>query len=62
MSLKVIGVTDGLMVMATGEDGVAEGVLWRDIDMPFVSEDMVIKLPVQESGVKGGGDIFQGQL
>ena len=33
---------NGLMVITMGEDGIAEGVIRRDIDMTFVHEDVVI--------------------
>ena len=45
-SLEIARVTSGLVVMAAGEDGMAEGVLRRDIDMAFVSQDVVIKFPI----------------
>ena len=46
MSLEITRVPGGLVVMAAGEDGATERVLWRDIDMSFVHEDVVIILPV----------------
>ena len=52
--------TSGLMIMAVDEDGTPEGVIWRNVDMSFVVEDVVIIFPVQEAGPEGSGDILQG--
>ena len=46
ISFEVTGVAGSLMVMAMGEDRVVEGVVWRNIDIALVSEDVVIILPV----------------
>ena len=46
MSLEITRVTGSLTVVAAGEDGVLEGVLWEDIDTTFIDQDMVIKFPV----------------
>ena len=46
---EITGVSGGLVIMAVGEDGVAEGVLWGNVDMPFVGQDVVIELPVGEA-------------
>ena len=35
-SLEISRVTGGLVIMAVGKDGVAEGILWGDIDTAFV--------------------------
>ena len=45
-SLEITGVAGSFVVMAAGKDGAAEGILWGDIDMTFVGQDMVIELPV----------------
>ena len=34
------------MIMTVGKDGTAEGVLQGNIDMTFVGQDVIIKLPV----------------
>ena len=53
--LKIPWVTGSLMIVTSSEDGVVEGVLWRNIDTPFVCEDMIIKLPVREARPEGSG-------
>ena len=59
---KITRVTGGLMVMAAGRNGAAEGVIRRNIDMAFISKDMVIKFPVREVGPECIRDVFQGCL
>ena len=59
-SLKVAQMTSSFMVMASGKDGVMEGVLRGDVDATLVDQDVIIKLPVQEVRPEGSGDIFQG--
>ena len=56
--LKITGVSGSLVVMAVGEDGVIERILQRNIDMTFVGQNMVIKLPVRETGLEGSGDVL----
>ena len=46
VGFNVPGMASGLIVMAMGEDGMVKGVIWGNIDMSFVGEDMVIVLPV----------------
>ena len=46
VSLKVVRVTSCFMVMTPGKDGAAERVVWGDVDMTFVGQDMVVVLPV----------------
>ena len=50
--------THGFMVVTAGQDGTMEGVLQGNIDMPFVCENMVVVLPVQETGPEGSSDVF----
>ena len=59
VGLEIPRVAGGLMIMALGEDGMAERVCWGNIDATFVHEDMVVILPVQEVRPEGGGDILQ---
>ena len=59
-SLEITGVTSSLMVMTAGKDGTSERILWGNIDIAFVCEDMVVILPVRETGVEGSRDILQG--
>ena len=59
---KITQVTGSFMVMTTGKDGVVEGGVGGYIDMSFVGEDMVVKLPVREAGLECGGDVLQGHL
>ena len=58
VGLEITRVSSGLMVMAVGEDGSVEGVLWRNIHMAFVSEEIVIIFPVGEMGSEGSRDIL----
>ena len=46
MDFEITRVADSLMVMVSGQDGATEGVFWRNIDMAFVHENMVIIFPV----------------
>ena len=62
VSLEVARMAGGLVVVATGKDGATEGILWGNVDMSFVSQDMVVELPVREVRLKGGGDVLQGHL
>ena len=50
------------MVMATLEDGTAEGIVCRDIDTTFVSKDAGFDLPVGEPGAKGKRDVLVHRL
>ena len=58
VSLEITGVAGGLVVMAAGKDGAAEGVLQGNVDTAFVSQDMVIIFPVREIGLEGSGDVL----
>ena len=60
VSFEITGMTSSLVVMTVGEDGVTEGTLWGNVDMAFISEDMIIELPVRKAGLEGSGDVFQG--
>ena len=62
VSLQVARVSSGLMVIAASEDGVTEGVFQGNVDMTFVCEDVVIKLPVRKARPESGRDVFQGRL
>ena len=46
VGLEVTRVAGSFVVVAVGEDGATEGVLWRDIDATFVGQDTIIELPV----------------
>ena len=61
-SLEVSRVTSGLVVVAAGKDGPAEGVLRGDIDATLVGQDMVVELPVREARSECSGDVLQGHL
>ena len=52
--------SSSFMIMASRQDGLAEGVLEGNINIPFVDEDVVIVLPVREVGLEDGRDILQG--
>ena len=62
MSFEITGMTSGFVVMAAGEDGAAEGILWGNIDMSFICQDMVIEFPIREAGSESSGDVLQGRL
>ena len=57
-SLKIVRMTGGLMVMASCEDGTAEGVLRGNIDATLVGQDVVVEFPVREARPEGSGDVF----
>ena len=57
-SFQEAGVTGGLMIVATLEDGTAEGIVRRDIDAAFVREDTGFDLPVSEAGTEGERNIL----
>ena len=58
-SLQITGMTSGVMVMTLGEDRSTEGVVWGNVHMAFVCEDMVIEPSVREVGLEGGRDVLQ---
>ena len=45
-SFEVARVTGGFMVVATGKDRAAEGVLQGNIDTTLVGQDVIVELPV----------------
>ena len=47
-----------LVVMAACENGAAEGIVHRDIDMAFVGEDSRVDLPVSEPGAEGKRNVL----
>ena len=61
-SFQVTGVTGSLVVVAAGEDGATEGILWGDVDTTLVGQDVVVEFPVGEAGPEGSGDVLQGRL
>ena len=62
MSLEVTRVTDGLMVVTAGEDGVIEGVIQENINTALVCQDVIIIFPVRKWRPEGGGNVLQGHL
>ena len=62
VSLEVSWVAGGLMVVAAGEDRATEGVLRGNVDVTFIGQDMVIKLPVRETRPEGSRNVFQRRL
>jgi len=42
--------------MTSFKDGMADGVVIRDVDSSFVSKDSGFMLPVGEAGTEGEGD------
>ena len=61
-SLKVAGVSSRFVVVTAGEDGAVERVIWRNIDTTLVGKDMVVELPVRETGAECSRDVLQGRL
>ena len=57
-SFQEAGVTGGFVIVATLEDGTAEGVIRGDIDAAFVCEDTGCDLPVGEAGAEGERNIL----
>ena len=62
VGLEVTRVTGGLMVMAVGKDGATEGILWGNVDMILVCQDVIIEFPVREVRPEGSRDVLQGRL
>jgi len=44
------------MIVTSFKDGMADGVVVRNVDLAFVSEDSGFMLPVGEAGVEGEGN------
>ena len=61
-SFQEAGMTGGFVIMATLEDGTAEGIVCGDVDTAFIREDARFDLPVSESGSKGERDILVHRL
>ena len=59
MSFEIPEATGSLVVIAPGEDGVTEEVVWGNIDMAFVHQDVIIIFLVRETRLEGDGDVFQ---
>jgi len=53
---KVSWVSGGFVIMTSFKDGMADGVVIRDIDSAFVSKDSSFMLPVGEAGMEGEGN------
>ena len=50
------------MVVASFEDGAAEGIVSGDVDMALIGEDTGLGLPVSEVGAKGERDVLMHRL
>ena len=50
---KETGMAGRLMVMASFEDGMAEGIISGDVDVAFIGEDTGLNLPVSKAGAEG---------
>ena len=57
-SFQEAGMASRLMIMATFEDGAAEGVVCRDVDAALVSKNAGFDLPVSEPGTEGKRNIL----
>ena len=60
--LEIARVAGSLVVMIVDKDKSTEGVLWENVDVPFVGENMVVIFPVREMRLKSSGDVLQRQL
>ena len=60
--LKETRVAGRFVVMASFEDGAAEGIISRDIDTALIGEDTSLDLPVSEAGSEGERDVFVHRL
>ena len=56
------GVPGGFMIVASRQDGTAEGVVGGDIDTAFIGEDAGFDLPVSKPGTKGERDVLMHRL
>ena len=56
---EISWLTGSFMVMTMRKDEVAKRVIQENIDIPFVSEDVVIIFPVQEMGPEGSRDVLK---
>ena len=61
-SFQEAGMTGGGVIVATLENGTAEGVVCGNVDATFVSEDAGFNLPVSEPGTKGKRDVLVHRL
>ena len=52
------GVSSRFVIVATREDGAAEGVVGRDIDTAFIGEDAGLNLPVSEARTEGERNVL----
>ena len=57
-SFEVPRVTSTFVVVTSLENGVAEGVIVRDIDTTLVGQDACLDLPVGEVGTEGERDVL----
>jgi len=48
--------SSSFVIVASFKDGMANGVIVRDIDLTFVGKDSSFVLPVGKAGVEGEGD------
>ena len=61
-SFKEARVAGKFVVMTSFKDGMAEGVVSRDINTAFVGEDFHFNLPVGKTGVEWKGNILMHRL
>ena len=61
-SFKEARVAGGFMVMTLSKDGTVEGVISRDVNMPFVDKDPHFNLPVSKTGAEWKGNILMHRL
>ena len=58
MCFQEAGMAGRFMIMAALENGVAKGVVHRDVDTAFVGEDAGFGLPICQPGTEGERNVF----
>ena len=62
MGFEEARVISRFVIVAMFKDGLAEGVIGRDIDMALVSEGSGFDLPIGKAGARGEGNILMHRL
>ena len=56
--LQEAGVAGGMVIMASFENGAAEGVICRDVDTALVGKDASLNLPIGQPGMEGERNVL----
>ena len=59
---KETRVTGRFVIMASFKNGMAEGVIGRNVNATFVGEDSSLNLPVSKAGAEWEGNILMHRL